>query len=96
MSFPIKGNDISSVMQRKNLNDCKKALDKRDREIDTRNDRKNRPEFIEFYEYENRKYKIIEEDGLYYARYGNIVIGDENLDTLKNVKIPEYKDVKPY
>lgn len=90
MSFPIKGNNMSSVMQRKNLNDRKKVLDERDEEIDTRKNKKNRPEFIEFYKYENRKFKIINEDGIYQAISDQMVIGDENLEVLKNEKIPEY------
>lgn len=90
MSFPIKGNDMSSVMQRKNLNDRKRALDERDKEIDTRNDKKNSYEFIEFYKYENRKFKIINEDGIYQAISDQMVVGDEDLEVLKNKKIPEY------
>ena len=90
MSFPIKGNNMSSVMQRKYLNDRKKALDERDKEIDTRKNKKNSSEFIEFYQYENRRFKIIKEDGIYQAISYQMVIGDEDLEVLKNKKIPEY------
>ena len=59
-----------------------KALDERDKE--------DRPEFIEFYKYENRKFKIIKEDGIYQAISYQMVIGDEDLEVLKDKKIPEY------
>ncbi len=90
MSFPIKGNNISSVMQRKHLNDRKKALDERDTKIDTRNDEKNSSEFIEIYRYKKYRFRIINEDGIYRAVSPLIVVGDKDLEVLKNEKISEY------
>ncbi|EOU2125483.1 hypothetical protein G6Z12_07075 [Clostridium perfringens] len=76
--------------------EIEKKEHERDKEIEKKSDKEDRPKFIEFYQYENRKYKIVKDDGLYFARCGNLVIGDESLDTLKNIKIPEYKNVKLY
>ncbi|MDK0957276.1 hypothetical protein [Clostridium perfringens] len=67
-----------------------KALDERDKEIEQKTDKEDRPEFIEFYKYENRKFKIIKEDGIYQAISYQMVIGDEDLEVLKDKKIPEY------
>lgn len=90
MSFPIKGNDISSVMKRKNKNDRKNERDEqRDGEIE-----KDKSEFIEYYQYGDREYEIIKKGNKYYARWSSLVIGDKDINKLKNIKIPRFKDIK--
>lgn len=67
-----------------------RALDERDKEIEKKSDKEDKPTFVEYYGYENRKFKIINEDGIYQAISDQMVIGDEDLEVLKDKKIPEY------
>lgn len=89
MGFPIKGNDMASVMQRKNINDKKK--DKEYDEKDKLNNlKKNKSELIESYNYKDRNFLIKKIDGIYEARSGQMVVSNNDLEVLKNKKIPEY------
>ena len=67
-----------------------RALDERDKEIDTRNYKEDKPEFIEIYKYKKYRFRIIKEDGIYQAVSPLMVVGNEDLEVLKNEKIPEY------
>ncbi|EJT6153724.1 hypothetical protein N2W29_001799 [Clostridium perfringens] len=94
-SWFVKGNDKSSVFTRKGLEDKAKLKEERDSEIDQVSE-ENKSEFIELFQYEDREYEIIKKRNRYYAKWSGVVIGDKDIDTLKNIKIPKYKDVKPY
>ncbi|MDG6891180.1 hypothetical protein [Clostridium perfringens] len=94
-SWFVKGNDKSSAFTRKGLEDKAKLGKERDREIEQISE-ENKSEFIELFQYEDREYEIIKKRNRYYAKWSSIVIGDKDIDTLKKIKIPKYKDVKPY
>lgn len=76
------------------------AIEKRERDLEERDKKvgetEYKTEFIEYYQYEDREYEIVKKGNRYYAKWSSIVIGDNDINKLKNIKIPRFKDTKPF